>query len=80
MTLWTGLQLPIEKKLGGLLVMSGYLPGANKFNFSEGMQEVPILHCHGTDDPVVIYQWAKKTRDFITSKVFCVESFDERTI
>lgn len=37
MTLFTGLQMPEkENKLAGLLVMSGYLPGASQFKLTEG--------------------------------------------
>ena len=32
MSLFAGLQLPIEEKLAGILVMSGYCPGYSKFN------------------------------------------------
>jgi len=31
MSLWTGLQLPAEKKVAGIVVMSGYLPAARRF-------------------------------------------------
>lgn len=36
LSLYTGLQLPIENKLAGIAVMSGYLPGADKFHLTEG--------------------------------------------
>ncbi len=36
LSLFTGLQLPIEKKLAGLLILSAYLPAANKFKLTEG--------------------------------------------
>ena len=49
MSLFAGLQLPIEEKLAGLLVMSGYCPGYSKFNLTPGMEDEPVLHCHGTE-------------------------------
>jgi predicted esterase len=52
-SLFTGLQLPIDMKLAGILVMSGYLPGASKFKITPGLEDVPVMHCHGTADPVV---------------------------
>lgn len=54
MSLFTGLQLPdTEQKLAGLLVISGYLPGASKFKLTSGFESIPIMHCHGSSDPVV---------------------------
>ncbi len=53
MSLTTGLQLPVEQKLAGIVVMSGYLPGAKKFRFVPGLEDTPILHCHGDSDPMV---------------------------
>lgn len=53
MSLVTGLQLPSDKKVAGLLVMSGYLPAANRFRLTSGLEDIPVLHCHGLADPVV---------------------------
>lgn len=53
MSLSVGLQLPVEKKLAGLLVMSGYLPAASSFRLTPGMEDVPVMHCHGNADPMV---------------------------
>jgi predicted esterase len=39
--------------ISGILVMSGYLPGASKFKITPGLEGVPVMHCHGTADPVV---------------------------
>lgn len=67
LSLFCGCQLPIEKKLAGLLVMSGYLPGAQLFRFTSGCEDLPVLHCHGTADPVVKYDWALKTKGHLQS-------------
>jgi lysophospholipase-2 len=53
MALYTGLQLPLEQKLAGILVMSGYLPGASSFNLTPGLEQTPVFHAHGSVDPVV---------------------------
>ena len=55
MSLVTGLQLPVENKVAGILVLSGYLPGADRFRLTSGLEDIPILHCHGLADPVVSY-------------------------
>lgn len=69
MSLFTGLQLPADQKLAGLLVMSGYLPGASQFKLTPGLETIPILHCHGSMDPVVRPQWAAKTQSGLKEKV-----------
>lgn len=58
LSLWTGFQLPEEKKLAGILVMSGYLAGAKRFRVTPGLESTPTLHCHGTADPMVRWEWA----------------------
>ncbi len=67
LALSTGLQLPIEKKVAGLVVFSGYLPGVKGFNFVPGNESLPVLHCHGTADPVVQYSNAEKTKSHLIS-------------
>ena len=68
MSLFTGLQLPVEMKLAAVLVLSGYLPGASKFKLTPGFEDVPVLHCHGTQDMVVNYEHAEKTKKHVTGK------------
>lgn len=69
MSLFCGLQLPPEQKPAGILVMSGYLPGASKFVLTPGFEDVKVLHCHGTADPVVRHEWAEMTKSHVLSKV-----------
>lgn len=79
MSLFTGLQLPIEMKLAGVLVISGYLPGASKFKLTPGFEDVPVLHCHGTQDMVVNYEHAEKTKKHVTGKglkSYTIKSFN----
>lgn len=65
MSLFTGLQMPVEKKLAGVFIMSGYCPGYSKFKLTPGLEDTPLLHCHGTADPVVKHEWAVKTREYV---------------
>ncbi|KAF0701060.1 Aste57867_8506 [Aphanomyces stellatus] len=61
MSLYTGFQM--ESPLAGILVLSGYLPNRPGFEFNEANKNVPLLMCHGEDDPVVRLDWAKKSID-----------------
>jgi lysophospholipase-2 len=64
MSLWTGLQLPdcFPSRLAGVVVMSGYLPKDHAFTLSIHGKETPVLHCHGSIDPLVIPQFAEDSR------------------
>ena len=58
--------------------MSGYLPGASKFKVTPGLENVPVMHLHGTADNVVIFDHAEKTRKHVTDKglkSYTVKSF-----
>ena len=65
MSLFTGMQLPVEQRLAGLLILSGYCPGYSKFKLTPGFEDLPVFHCHGTADPVVQHAWAVQTRDYV---------------
>lgn len=56
------------EKLAGILVLSGYLAQASKFCLSPGFEDVPVLHCHGIDDPMVRHDWAVKTKEHIEGR------------
>ncbi|KNC83829.1 hypothetical protein SARC_03936 [Sphaeroforma arctica JP610] len=62
LSLFTGLQQPIEKKLAGVVCMSAYLPSAKNFHVTPGLEDTPVLHCHGLADPMVQYTMAEKTK------------------
>lgn len=66
LSLFTGMQLHQEKKLAGVVVMSGYLAAASTFKLSAGLENTPLLHCHGESDPMVRHEWGIKTRDALT--------------
>lgn len=68
LSLFTGLTLSPSQKLAGIVVLSGYLPGAKRFQLTEGLESTPIFHGHGTDDPLVLHAMATKTRELVTSK------------
>eukprot|EP00587_Corethron_hystrix_P006884 CAMPEP_0113323558 /NCGR_PEP_ID=MMETSP0010_2-20120614/16400_1 /TAXON_ID=216773 ORGANISM="Corethron hystrix, Strain 308" /NCGR_SAMPLE_ID=MMETSP0010_2 /ASSEMBLY_ACC=CAM_ASM_000155 /LENGTH=283 /DNA_ID=CAMNT_0000182527 /DNA_START=155 /DNA_END=1006 /DNA_ORIENTATION=- /assembly_acc=CAM_ASM_000155 len=68
MSLYTGLQLEASKKLAGIVALSGYLPAASSFKLTPGLEDVPVLHCHGTQDPMIQYKMAEKTKAAILAK------------
>ena len=60
LSLFTGFQLP--NTIAGIVCLSGYLPAAKKFRIHPGNEHVPVLHCHGTQDMVVAYPLAQKSK------------------
>ena len=70
LSLFTGMQLEggAERKLAGLLLMSGYLPAAKQFKITPGLEDTPILHCHGEADPMVQYVMAKKSKEHVAER------------
>lgn len=63
LSLFTGPQLP--QKIAGIVCISGYLPAAKKFKVAPGLEDTPILHCHGTQDMVVAFPMAKKSAEAV---------------
>lgn len=69
LSLYTGMQLPdASQKLAGIVALSGYLPSAKTFTITPGLEDTPILHLHGRQDPLVLYSLAEKTRAAIIEK------------
>ena len=65
-SLLTGYQLEKGKKVGGVVCMSGYLAGgAKRFKLTPGLEDTPVVHFHGTWDPMVKYKWAELTETLI---------------
>jgi predicted esterase len=58
LSLFTGLQL--DQPIAGIVVLSGYLPAAEKFRPTQF--KVPVWHGHGTMDPLVHLPMAEKTK------------------
>ena len=64
--------LSSERKLAGIVSLSGYLGLAEKMGSmkSERAHLLPIFWGHGTADPVVRYSWGKESRDKLKSLGF----------
>lgn len=73
MTLYTGLGSKI--KLGGLCVLSGYLPlGSQLLQWSEDAnKDTPIFQAHGNADAVVRYSYGKESADHLTREGYKVD-------
>jgi lysophospholipase-2 len=69
LSLFTGMQLPKEQKLGGIVVMSGYLAAKAQFNIVEGLHDTPILHCHGEADPMVQISMARRSQAVVKDEM-----------
>ncbi|OQR82848.1 acyl-protein thioesterase [Achlya hypogyna] len=57
LSLFTGYQM--NHALAGILVLSAYVPKADRFAVPEALKEVPLLMCHGDSDMVVQLSWAE---------------------
>lgn len=69
LSIFVGLQMPsVQEKLAGIVAMSGYLPGEKQFHLTEGLGDTPVLHCHGTADPVVRHELAGMSKAMLESK------------
>lgn len=74
LSLFTGLQL--SEKLAGIVIMSGYLPSSKSITINnDEVKQVPILHCHGEADPLVIHDNALKSRTF-TTETLGIENYE----
>ncbi|KAJ1894454.1 hypothetical protein LPJ66_005180 [Kickxella alabastrina] len=73
MALFTGLQS--EFQLGGLVVLSGYLPMRERLlaRATDCSKKIPIFQGHGTADEVVMYQYGKVTSDALTNSGYNIE-------
>jgi len=53
------------EKLAGAVVLSGYLPGHVKEEYSKrSVESLPMLITHGKMDYVLPYQWGEESKDF----------------
>ncbi|CAL8093225.1 unnamed protein product [Orchesella dallaii] len=62
LSLYTG--LTGSNLLGGVLVLSGYLPIRDTIDWSK-IQKPTILQCHGDRDPVVLYDVGKSVSEIL---------------
>jgi len=66
LSLFTGMSMPdAAQKLAGIVVLSGYLVSAKKFQLTKGLESTPIFHGHGTSDPLVIFNNALKSKEYM---------------
>ncbi len=72
-SLFTGLRH--KKSLGGILAMSAYLPVLDELesDASETNKKTPILMMHGSQDDVVPIEFAKRSKDKLTSLNYNLE-------
>lgn len=67
--LYTGMQMPLGTgPLAGIVMISGYLPRANAFKITPGLQDTPIFHGHGALDLWVRVTAARKSKILVTEK------------
>jgi phospholipase/carboxylesterase len=73
LALHTGLRHP--ERLAGIMALSCYLPVAEKLaaEASGSNRDVPIFMAHGTQDPVVAFQRAAKSRELLASLGYAVD-------
>jgi len=69
MSLLTG--LTSERKLAGVVALSGWLPLKSKFQAmtTPHTTQTPVFWGHGTSDPLVLYRFGTESREFLTSKI-----------
>ncbi|GAA5900046.1 hypothetical protein JCM6882_002598, partial [Rhodosporidiobolus microsporus] len=63
--------LTSERKLGGVIALSGFLGMAGKVKSmkTDHAHKLPVFHGHGTADPIVQFPWGKKTVDVLRSEL-----------
>ncbi len=73
MTLFTGLRYP--QKLAGLMVLSAYLPLAEKTTaeMTEANSKTSVFMAHGKQDGVVPFEGARVSKDFLLKRGLPVE-------
>ncbi|TMW60998.1 hypothetical protein Poli38472_014459 [Pythium oligandrum] len=60
MSLFTGFQ--IKTVLAGVLCLSGYIPKMGSYAVTPETVNVPLLMCHGDQDPVVRFEWGQQSK------------------
>lgn len=66
LSVYTGMQL--SQPLAGIVVLSGYVPHASQFQIPAWNVDIPILHCHGTEDPMVTLPVAQKSKQLLLER------------
>ncbi|KTW32078.1 palmitoyl-(protein) hydrolase [Pneumocystis jirovecii RU7] len=63
--------LTYERKLGGIIALSGYLPLRNKIcaMTSESNSKIPIFMAHGKSDPIVKFEYGKASASILRDQI-----------
>lgn len=56
-----------ERRLGGILALSTYLPAREHWQFSAANQQIPVFIGHGSHDPVVPHLLGQQLRSLLDS-------------
>jgi len=74
--------LTSERKLGGAIALSGWLPLHTKIKgmMSDYARTLPIFIGHGTADPVVAFQHSQKSVEYLTSDCGIKKATDESLV
>ncbi|KAL4109839.1 hypothetical protein PRIC1_001534 [Phytophthora ramorum] len=57
---FTGFQT--KQPIGGIMVLSSFIPREKEFEFAPETANVPLLICHGDADSRARYEWAQKSK------------------
>ncbi|XP_025412117.1 acyl-protein thioesterase 2-like isoform X2 [Sipha flava] len=59
--------LTYHRPLAGILILSCWIPLHKSFpDAATNNTKIPILQCHGTDDPVIPYAWGRRTSEILS--------------
>lgn len=74
--------LTSERKLGGVAVMSSWLPLKTKFKAmaNDHVKKIPIFWGHGKSDPLVRYPWAEQSVNFLKVQLRIAEATKENAV
>ncbi|ETN14253.1 hypothetical protein PPTG_07887 [Phytophthora nicotianae INRA-310] len=61
---FTGFQT--KQPIGGIMVLSSFIPREKEFKFAPETADVPLLICHGNADSRARYEWALKSKQRLT--------------
>ena len=67
LSLYTGLIRGADKKLAGVVALSGFMPNSSSFGIT-GSETVPVFQSHGTGDQVVQLAWGEMTHQLLKAK------------
>jgi phospholipase/carboxylesterase len=64
-----------QKKLAGIIALSGYLPGSDQIIQQSAIanKSIPIFLAHGTEDPVVPFFLGQMTHEILTKHQYSVD-------